>query len=77
MTDIHHGNVAIVYPGDREIRDNATADNNRLAEVFKALASVGLHAEPAVYHDDFCEEVHRQLMKQEAVLVRIRHLCPL
>lgn len=69
MTDKSHGSVAIVYPGDREIRENATTDNNRLAQVFQALAGVGLHAEPAVYHDDYCEEVRRQLMKQDAVLV--------
>jgi hypothetical protein len=74
MTDISHGNVAIVYPGDRSIRDNATPDNNRLAQVFRALAAVGLHAEPAVYHDDFFEEVRRQLMQQDAVLVRL--FCP-
>jgi hypothetical protein len=35
--------------------------------VFQALAGVGLHAEPAVYHDDFCGEVHRQLMQQQWV----------
>jgi hypothetical protein len=74
MTDISHGNVAIVYPGDRSIRDNATPDNNRLAQVFRALAAVGLHAEPAVYHDDFFEEVRRQLMQQDAVLVWL--FCP-
>ena len=69
MAEKSYGNVAIVYPGDHEIRNNATPDNNRLAQVFQALAAVGLHAEPAVYHDDFHEEVHRQLMQQDAVLV--------
>ncbi len=38
-------------------------------QVFQALAALGMHAEPAVYHDDFCEEVRRQLAKVDGVLV--------
>ena len=63
------GRVAILYPGDQEIRKNATPDNNRLAPMFRALADVGLQAEPVVYHDDFSEEVRPQLMAADAVLV--------
>ena len=37
--------------------------------VFQALAALGVHAEPAVYHDDFCDEVRRQLAKVDGVLV--------
>jgi len=61
--------VAIVYPGDRETRDRATPENNRLATVFRALAERGVHAEPAVYHDGFREEVRRQLLRVDVVLV--------
>lgn len=63
------GKVAILYPGDREARQNATPENNRLARVFRALADLGVQAEPAVYHDDFCDVVRRQLMGVEGVLV--------
>ncbi len=63
------GKVAIVYPGDLETRRNAAPGNNRLASIFKALEKTGIHAEPAVYHDDFCDEVRKQLMKVDAVLV--------
>ena len=63
------GRVAIVYPGDYADRTNATAENNRFADLFRAFAAEGLHAEPAVYHDDFCAEVHDQLMQVDAVLV--------
>lgn len=69
MTDAQRGRVAILYPGDHEARQNATPENNRLVQVFQALADLGVHAEPAVYHDYFCEEVHRQLMRVDAVLV--------
>ena len=65
----HGGNVAILYPGDRETRQQATPENNRLAPVFQALAGLGVQAEPAVYHDRFCEEVRRQLLRVDAVLV--------
>jgi hypothetical protein len=39
------------------------------APSFQALADLNIHAEPAVYHDDFCEEVRRQLVPVDAVLV--------
>ncbi len=69
MTDPKRGQVAILYPGDREARQNATLDNNRLAPIFHALADRGIHAQPAVYHDDFREEVRRQLLSVDIVLV--------
>ena len=63
------GRIAIVYPGDYEGRRNATVENNRFAELFRAFAAKGIHAEPAVYHDDFCTEVRDQLMQVDGVLV--------
>jgi len=69
MNNDHYGRVAILYPGDYEARRNATPENNRLAQVFQAMADLKLYAEPAVYHNDFCEEVQQQLMRFDAVLV--------
>ncbi len=69
MTSKNTRRVAILYPGDRTVRDEATPDNNRLSLIFKSLADLGLHAEPAVYHDDFWEEVRQQLLSVDAVLV--------
>lgn len=69
MTDDPCGKVALLYPGNYEARQNATPHNNRLASIFKALANLGMHAEPAVYNDQFCEEVRRQLMDVDVVLV--------
>ncbi len=63
------GRVAILYPGDREAKRNATADNNRFSELFKAFASRGIRAEPAVYHDEFGDDVREQLMGVDGVLV--------
>src|SRR5687768_7954519 len=61
--------IAIVYPGDYADRANATPENKRFADLFRAFAAQGIHAEPAVYRDHFCEEVHDQLMQVDAVLV--------
>jgi hypothetical protein len=69
MTDDSCGQVAILYPGDHETRQNATPENNRLAQVFQALSNLGVPAEPALYHDKFCEEVRQQLMRVDVVLV--------
>ncbi len=69
MNNQNKKRVAILYPGDRQVRENATPDNNRLSLIFKSLADLGAHAEPAVYHDDFCEEVRQQLLQVDAVLV--------
>jgi len=69
MIDDQRGKVAILYPGDYEARKNATPENNRLASIFKALIDMGVQVEPAVYSDEFCEEVRQQLMRVDVVLV--------
>src|SRR5574341_628717 len=69
MTQECRGRIAILYPGDHEGRKNATAKNNRFAELFRAFAERGIQAEPAVYHDAFCAEVREQLMELDGVLV--------
>jgi hypothetical protein len=63
------GRVALLYPGDREARDNAAPEKSRFLKVFQALEQLGMKAEPAVYNDDFCDEVRRQLMQLDGVLV--------
>ena len=61
--------LAILSPGDREARRNATAETSRFADLFRAFDAKRIHVEPAVYHDDFCEEVREQLMQVDGVLV--------
>ena len=69
MTHKTNGKVAILYPGDREARQSAAPEKSRFLKVFQALAALGVQAEPAVYHDDLCDEVRRQLMQVDGVLV--------
>jgi hypothetical protein len=71
MHDARAIRIAIVYPGDTAARGAATAENNRFAPLFAALAELGAQAEPAVYHPDFAEEVFQQLMSVNGALVWI------
>src|SRR5262245_48849182 len=61
--------IALLYPGDREARRKAAPEESRFLPLFQALAALGVVAEPAVYHDDFCDEVRRQLAQVDGVLV--------
>jgi hypothetical protein len=63
------GQIAILYPGDLGARRRATSENNRFADLFRAFSAKGIRAEPAVYHDEFCEAVQDQLMQVDGVLV--------
>lgn len=61
--------LALLYPGDRAQRDRADPAESRFSALFAALAAAGIEVEPAVYHDDFCDEVEVQLRQVRAVLV--------
>ncbi len=61
--------VALLYPGDRAMRERADPAESRFAALFAACAEAGIRAEPAVYHDDFGDEVAAQLRRVDGVLV--------
>ena len=61
--------VAILWRGGREARQAATPSNNRYHCIFEELQKLGIEAEPAVYEDDFADEVRAQLLQVDAVLV--------
>ena len=61
--------VALLYPGDRAARDLADPAAGRFKALFEAFSAAGLPAEPAVYHDDFADEVLTQLRGVQLVLV--------
>jgi hypothetical protein len=69
MAAIKRHRIAVVWRGDQEARRSATPENNRFHRIFEALGAVGLHAEPAVYGDDFADEVRAQLLGADGVLV--------
>ncbi len=61
--------VALLYPGDRAARDRADPAESRFAALFEAFSAAGVAAAPAVYHDDFADEVAAQLLRAQVVLV--------
>ena|SRR5579862_4197351 len=61
--------VALLYPGDRAMRDRADPAESRFAPLFEAFARAGTPAMPAVYNDDFSEEVESQLRDCRVVQV--------
>jgi hypothetical protein len=63
------GKIAVIWRGDRQARISATPENNRFHRVFEALASVGIHAEPAVYAEEMADEVREQLLNSDGALV--------
>lgn len=60
--------VALLYPGDRAMRDRADPAESRFAALFEAFARAGMRAVPAVYNDDFADEVEAQLREASVVL---------
>ncbi len=61
--------LAILYPGDRAARDRSDPAESRFASLFTALAAAGVQAEPAIYSDEFADEVAAQIAGVRAVLV--------
>lgn len=61
--------VALLYPGDRAMRERADPAESRFAALFEGFSTAGVRAEPAVYHDDFADEVAEQLRRTQVVLV--------
>ena len=69
MADSKPHRIAILWRGDREARRAATPQNNRFYRVFEELAAAGIDAEPAVYDEETEDEVRRQLLAVDGVLV--------
>src|SRR6516164_7760454 len=61
--------VALLYPGDYAARERNDPAESRFTALFEAFAAAGVAAEPAVYHDDFADEVAAQLKRLDGVLV--------
>src|SRR3954447_19356126 len=61
--------IAILSRGDAVSRRDATPQNSRFVDVFKALAAVGVEAQPAIYDESFAEDVREQLLAVDGVLV--------
>jgi len=67
--DVKSYRIAILLRGDREGRRAATPHNNRFYRVFEELAALGIDVEPAVYDEAIADEVRRQRLAVDGVLV--------
>jgi hypothetical protein len=61
--------VAILWRGDRATRAAVTPQNNRYCRIFEELEAHGLLPEPAIFAEDMVDEVEKQLMGVDGVLV--------
>lgn len=61
--------VAVVWRGDAQARREAQPQTSRLKAVFEALERQGIIATPAVYVEDQLEDLRRQLLGVDGVLV--------
>lgn len=61
--------VAILSRGDVAARRDANPRNSRFAQIFEALAAVGIEARAAIYDESFAEAVREQLLAVDGVLV--------
>ena len=61
--------VALLYPGDRAMRDRSDPAESRFAALFEAFSRAGVAAVPAVYNDAFAGEVESQMRDCALVLV--------
>src|SRR6516164_1093194 len=66
---MHPYRIAILWRGDRDARGAATPQNNRYHRIFEELAALGINVEPAVYNEEFADEVREQLLAVDGVLV--------
>lgn len=74
MSEQTSGRVAILWRGDREARERATAQNSRFHRIFEELAALGIAAEPTVYDEETHDEVRAQLLQVDGVLVWVNPL---
>jgi hypothetical protein len=61
--------LAIVYPGDAQVRRLATRENNRFAALFAAFAAHGVEAHPAVYNREQAGVLRDELLGLDGALV--------
>ena len=69
MTSGAIGKLARLWRGDRETSRQATADNNRWREIFTALGTFGIYAEPTVYYEEAADGARDQRLLLSGVLL--------
>ena len=74
LSDSRRYKVAVLWRGDLKTRRAATPQNNRYRRIFEELGALGIAAEPAVFDEEFADEVRDQLLNVDGVLVWVNPL---
>jgi|SRR6516162_4467177 len=61
--------IAILWRGDPAERAAATPQNNRYHRIFEEIEAHGMHAELILFAEEVIDEVEKQLMTVDGVLV--------
>jgi hypothetical protein len=61
--------AALLWHGDRETRKTASLEDIRMRGVAEALHQIGVASEPAIYVDEYVDEVRDELSAVDGVLV--------
>lgn len=61
--------VAILHPAEAALRHSIKIESTRLARIADSLREVGIEVEGAPYADEALEEVRRELLRADGVLV--------
>ena len=70
------GRVALVFRGTREAREKAASQSSRLSPMSAAMGGAGLAPESVVYLDEVVDDVRRQLLEVDGVLVWVDPTTP-
>jgi hypothetical protein len=66
--------IAVLDRGDLDARRRSAPEDSRFLPLFRALADLGAQAERAVFDEAFADDVRRQLMSVDCVLVWVNPL---
>ena len=60
--------IALLYPGDADLRARADPHESRFAALFAAFDAAGVHAEPVVWHPEAADAV----LSDDAIVTRLK-----
>ena len=69
MEDDTRGRIAILYSRGRDAKEMSIDGEGPFSLLFREFSRRGVRAEAAVYHDELYEEIYRQLIGVDGVLV--------
>jgi hypothetical protein len=69
QTTGHRIKVAVLWRGDHQARLDVRPETSRFHAIFTALAAKGIDARPAVYSEEWADQILEELLRMDGVLV--------